>query len=475
MTSRLSARMGSVWAAAAILLPALAVVRQKIWPHDVWWQLAYGRAIATDHAIPHADTFSFTRAGEPFFDQPWLAQLAMYGIERAGGMAALVCAQAAVVACAMGLLVFAGQARTADVGAAARGVLLFALPLSIDNWGVRPQTWALVPFAAFVLVLARWRAGLALHGWVLPLAMLFWVNLHGSFVLGLALVLVHLAGWGVERALGREAPGAGPIVVWGGLAATTTLANPRAHEVYGYVAHLALHPSMARVTEWGDANRMLPFMVVLLVLLVAVSKRRPPTGELIVLVAMAAFGLRAARNAMWVGAIAGVVLAPPLAQWLHFDGSRRVPFGRAVIAFAAVLVVLRSPLGFGAVVLEDTPEAAIPALRAMRDARPRRLFAAEGTGAYLMWAAPEQKTFVDTRIELYPPRHWDAWAEIERAEDAGRVTALLDAQRIDGVLASKSREVALLGFLSGRPAWERRWEDPGWAIFVRAAQSPGLR
>ena len=206
MTSRLAARMGAVWAAAALLIPAFAVVKQPIAPHDVWWQLAYGRAIALEHAVPRTDAFSFTRAGEAFFDQPWLAQLAMYSVERAGGMAALVCVQALVVACAMGLLLLAARARTGDTGAAARGVLFFALPLSLDNWGIRPQTWALVPFAVFVLVLARWRAGRAPMAWLLPIAMLVWVNVHGSFVLGLALVPLGLAGWAAERILRREIP-----------------------------------------------------------------------------------------------------------------------------------------------------------------------------------------------------------------------------------------------------------------------------
>lgn len=468
MTERLAARMGSVWAAAALLVPAFAVVKQPIPPHDVWWQLAYGRAISVEHAVPRVDAFSFTRAGEAFFDQPWLAQLAMYGVVRAGGIAALVCAQALVVACAMGLLVLAARARTEDAGAAARGVLLFALPLSIDNWGLRPQTWALVPFAAYLLVLARWRAGRSSWAvWLLPIAMLAWVNVHGSFVLGLVLVALALGGWGLERALKRDVPSPAPIALGGALAAAATLANPRGLAVYGYVTNLVRHPSLERVVEWGTTSRVLPVVALVMGLLLLASKKRPSVTEIVMLVAMLALGLRGARSAMWVGAVGGVVLAAPLAEWLRFDGARKVPFGRAAIAIGAALVLLRSPLALGRVALEDTPAAAVDALRAMNaEERPARLFASEGSGSYLMWAAPEQKTFVDTRIELFPPSLWDEWVEVERAEDAATVQAILDRYAIDGVLASKEHEGPIARFVEDR-GWERRWQDAGWAIFVR--------
>jgi hypothetical protein len=269
-------------------------------------------------------------------------------------------------------------------------------------------------------------------------------------------------------------PSVAPLAAWGAIAAAATLVNPRGYEVYGYVANLLRHPSMSRVVEWGTTSRVLPFMTLAMGLLVLASKKRPTVTELLVLVAMIALGFQAARSAMWAGAIAAVVLAAPVAEWLRFDGASPMPFGRAIVAVAAILVALRSPLGLGRVVLEDTPVAAVDALRALGDARPKRLFASEGTGSYMMWAAPEQKTFVDTRIELYPPAHWDTWAEIERAEDVDRVVTLLDQNGVDGVLASKEHERALVTFLTDRASWGRRYEDADWVIFARSPP-PGSR
>ena len=43
------------------------------------------------------DYFSYTRAGEPYFDQPWLAQIIMYWIYRIGGAALSIVALAALL------------------------------------------------------------------------------------------------------------------------------------------------------------------------------------------------------------------------------------------------------------------------------------------------------------------------------------------------------------------------------------------
>ena len=96
--------LDQVWVAAALILLALRPLLTPIPPHDFWWHLATGRLMVQQGQIPSVDTFSFTRAGEAFFNQSWLAQLLMYGLYSAGGLPLVLIVQALVVALAYGLL-----------------------------------------------------------------------------------------------------------------------------------------------------------------------------------------------------------------------------------------------------------------------------------------------------------------------------------------------------------------------------------
>ncbi|NNK49055.1 MAG: hypothetical protein HKP01_09305, partial [Gemmatimonadetes bacterium] len=61
-----------VWLAAGLAVVLIRALAWPIVPSDFWWQLAYGRWIVEHGSIPLVDHFSYTRAGEAYFDQPWL-------------------------------------------------------------------------------------------------------------------------------------------------------------------------------------------------------------------------------------------------------------------------------------------------------------------------------------------------------------------------------------------------------------------
>ena len=62
---------------------------------DVHWHIAAGQWILDHQAVPHADPFSFTFAGQPWLAFEWLSQ-AVYGAAHRlagfGGVAAVVTA-----------------------------------------------------------------------------------------------------------------------------------------------------------------------------------------------------------------------------------------------------------------------------------------------------------------------------------------------------------------------------------------------
>lgn len=121
-----------VWIAALFAAILLRTFLMPVPPNDVWWQLAMGRLIVETGGIPTHDVFSFTQAGQPYYDQPWLAQLLMYGLHRVGGVPLLLVVQAALVSLAYAILLRLCVLRT---GAAklSVGLLLLTMPVTATS------------------------------------------------------------------------------------------------------------------------------------------------------------------------------------------------------------------------------------------------------------------------------------------------------------------------------------------------------
>ena len=499
--ARFTLTLNHVWIAAALLLIALRPLLTPIPPNDFWWHLATGRIIAATGAIPTVDSFSYTRAGQPFYDQSWLAQLFMYALHQIGGVSLLIFVQALVIALAYGLLLRLCIRRTGHVRLSVGLVLLTTLPLSATNWFVRPQSYVLPIFAAFLTLLTEYRLGISRRLWLLPLLMALWVNIHGSFVLGLALIGITFAGEVLkilERTKNQEPRTAddspelgsrfsvlGSLAFWGILTAAVILLNPRGFAVLGYVSNLVGSNSVtALVTEWApptirdiDGKIFFAFLIGCGAVFIY-ARRRPDLTDLLLFGTFLWLALGAGRNAVWYGFVATPLLIAQAATLRDAPGAR-VPFAGSaplnglLIGMLTLLVVLALPwikpaLGLppsvGALILDETPVQAVAFLRAQPE-RPKHLFHTEAYGSYLIWAAPEQPVFVDTRIELYS---YEQWRDYINLGQANNTAALIQKYAIDGMLLSTKYQQPLIDAIRADGNWIERYHDKQTSYFTRA-------
>jgi hypothetical protein len=492
-----------VWLAAALILVALRPLLTVIQPNDFWWHLAMGREILAQGGVPVVDSFSFTRAGEPFFNQAWLAQLLMYGLYRAGGLPLVIITQSLVITLAYGLLLRLCLLRTGRLKLCVALLLLVTMPMSFDNWTVRPQSYVFPLFAGFLTVLSEHRLGHASRLWLLPLLMALWVNMHGSFVLGLALIAITMFGELLKptraqnqepRTKNREGGSwflvlGSPLVLWGGLTALATLLNPAGPAVLRYVTNLlGSNQVTTLVTEWAppttrDINGAIFFLAAMVCTAVlAYARRRPDLTDMLLLGAFFWLALGATRNVVWFGFVAMPLLAVQLATLLPEPRARRFAgsavLNGALIGVLALLLVLASPWvkpaldlppAVGRLLAEETPVEAVRALQQLPD-RPRRLFHAMGAGSYLIWAAPEQQVFIDPRIELYPFEQWVDYINLGQANNADALLAKYD---IDGAMLNLKEHELLAEHLRRAAGWELRYEDEHTALFVRVGGFQG--
>jgi hypothetical protein len=458
---------------------------EPVRPEDLWWHLGMGRLILAKHGIPTLDVFSFTRPGAPYFDQPWLSQVFLFAGYHLGGLAALLNFDFVCMLFAEALIVRSSLLRGARLVPAL--LIQFALtPVAIRGWSLRPQALAVPVFAAFVYLLTRWRedarvsvdAGGPLRRrspWPIIPLMIVWANLHGSFPLGIALVLLTLGAEAVDSRKNLDAVAWRPVALTAVGCVGAPLVNPQGSALVGYVATLIRSPSVRIAREWqavtlADAEGDYIFAVLIFTALIAAWKR-PRAGDFVLLFPFVLLELGAVRGGIWLS----FVLGPMLSGWLARSPPRPTadrPWATLAVAGAAILVLLGvpwlkprlSPGRFTELAFEErTPIAAVESVA--NDAhRPERLLHGMAVGSYLIWRLPSQRVFVDPRLEFYPPAQWNDLEALERGE---AIDATLARYHADGFLCTKQRETRLVGALRRRSEFEMRYEDSYFAYFVR--------
>jgi hypothetical protein len=511
--------LDQVWLFAGVAFVALRLLMTPIPPHDFWWHMATGRVIMATGQIPTVDSFSYTQAGEPFYNQSWLAQLLMYGLYELGGAPLLVLVQALMLAAAYGLLLHLSIRQSGRLRLSVGVLLMGTLPASFDNWVVRPQSYSIPLFIIYLYVLTAWRDPRGPRGrglWppllLLPVLGTIWVNLHGSFVLGGALIGLTFVGETLRRWLGGRAeelawatrpvgqaedvlshpprtkvapPPLWHLVLTGLLTGLSWLLNPGGWQVIGYVRNLLGSSQVTQlVIEWApptirEPNGTIFFLFVMAgIVILAYARRRPDPVDMLLAGAFLWLALGAGRNNIWFVAVATPLLTRQLAAWWPEEAEARQPFqgwpalNAALIGVIALMLLLALPWvkpwldlppTVGAVIDAETPVAAVEALRA-DPARPTRIFHAMSAGSYLIWAAPEQPVWADPRIELYPLAQWRDYQQLSSGQN---VEQLIAAYKIDGLLLRKNEQEALLTWAMDRPAeWELRHEDEFTSYFV---------
>jgi tetratricopeptide (TPR) repeat protein len=217
-----------------VLLSALCAGLHTVADYDMGWQLATGRYVVQHHQVTSTDVLSFTSAGKPWVYPPF-AGVVLYLTYCAFGYAGLswFCA----LAC---LAVVAYLVRRGDIGSAVLAML--AVQSIAARTAPRADLFSTVFFAFFLGELWAYHRGTRSRPWLLPVLMLFWVNLHPGFIAGLgaigAYLLIEVADFlFAER---RQAVLLRLRRIWPWLAAcgAATLVNPWGPRIY--VASLTL-------------------------------------------------------------------------------------------------------------------------------------------------------------------------------------------------------------------------------------------
>ena len=486
--------LSDVLALGALLFVLL--VRPHVTGYDVWWHLRTGLLLLGGE-FPRQDPFSYTAAGAPWVLHEWLAEVVMTWLHQRGGETGLALLRAGTAAVTVGVVFTASVRRGVDVllAAALAGI---ALMLTLHAWVLRPLVFTPVAPAVLLLLLDELR--LRRRSWpavAIPAVMLLWVNLHGGFVLGLA--VLGLAT-GLEAARYAVRPGRRTTgnrralltsVAATAAAALATLVNPHGIGALLYPlsylgAGKAQHQTFIAEwlpPAWPDSAGFFVFAACVVAALAARWRRSDPVDVALVavLLGLAATSRRhvvlfvVASLPVLAGALQALVarasgahqgraasLAARSRRMREIEAAPSVHLlglcAGAVIAVALLGGLLpRGPMSGG----PGFPDETLSTLRgAPGDAR---VFAQYRWGGYLLWHLPDRPVFIDGRLDVYPRDVYEQYLDVAHLRPGWR--AALDQHDVRYVLVRPDLPAATLPDLD--PAWTVVSRDPGSVLLAR--------
>jgi hypothetical protein len=466
-----------------LFLGLFAMAARNVTDPDVWWHLKTGQYIAEHKSVPHADPFSYTRAGQPWVAHEWFTELLLYELERVAGWGGLIVVFATIL-CATFLFLYLRCGPHLYIA----GVLtLSAAWATLPLWGVRPQVLSLLLTSLWLLILERSERNPKLLWWTLPLTLL-WVNLHAGFALGLALSALFLTGECVERVLGRsqqDRPRQRTAALVLLLDLLIVPLNPNGLRMFSYPIETLRSAAMQNyIAEWASPNfhhaEYWPFLLVVLGTCAVLSWSRlqiRPRDLLLLVVGLYA-GLSSIRMMPLFVLIAVPLVSQRLGNWPANHARRfRPPHASRTLVNAVIVLCMAIFAGVHIFqVIERQPQAEtqhFPAgAVAFLQTHPHsgRIFNHYDWGGYLIWKLyPSTPVFIDGRADLFGKELLDQFAETYQFKCAWQQTL----QRWGVGTVVVPADSALATGLRSSPGWTVAYEDA--QAIVLTALPPAIR
>lgn len=463
--------------------------------NDTWWQLRTGELIAEQGAIPTTDSFSYTRAGEPwrYPSNAWLSELQLFFIHDNFGPGGLNIWVAAFVTLAF-FFTYLSMSGSLFLKSF---VLVLAVMASGIYWAARPYMVSFVLAAVFLWILEDFRWGRRYRLVWVPALMILWVNSHPGFAIGFLLLGVYLVDeglrWAVARYrstgkllnVSRDRLSSLGLVALGALIAACI--NPAGPAVFAFPFEtISLGAVQVSIAEWQSPDfhtlQAQPFawLFVLLIAVLGAARRPLALSDFLLVAGFGFMGLMAVRNVPLFALAAPVVLTRHAEPWLQELGKnlrRKKPrtlrpapawlpwLNVAIVMLVALAVLARVTLVYPAHANARALPAKLPVGAVeyiQRQQLPGRLFNSYNWGGYLLWTLRDYPVFLDGRTDLYADGVFAEWLDAVSAKPGWQDT--LDKWQARLVLIEPGWPLAHVLASEG---WQLLYEDEISVLYGR--------
>jgi hypothetical protein len=395
---------------------------------DFWWHLKMGEVILSSGSIPRIDIFSFTAAGKTFIVQNWLSEIILFLIYKLGHFPLLIFFNTLLLVAALLPIYYLCRISSTRFWPPLLSTTLVALCMLAN---LRPQNFSFLFFSLFYVLLDDYRFKRRDLLWLMPVLMIFWVNLHGGFILGLFLSGLYLASGFVSKLFNQAHKNMldGKLAVIQILCIFATFVNPEGLGIYKYIYTVLRDPSSQKfVVEWlpptintiqGALLFFLPFFVVTFVLIF--TRRRIDLIDISIYFLFSILGFSATRNSIYfllaIGPIISRYMPINADSALNSDREKDNPHGpmrrqsqhgflNIIIACAALVALgINSPWVRSNVFKKSLlePKTPVGAMNYIDEHSLKgNIFHPQIYGDYLIWRLwPKQRSFFDGRVHLF--------------------------------------------------------------------------
>ncbi len=482
---------------SALVFTPLAV--KLLGDAGIGWHIRNGQQILSTHAIPRFDPFSF-RYGQPWYAWEWLYDVVVGRLDAWWGLNGVVWLTAVVIATVFACTFRLAVARGTNL-VPALVLTLLAMSASMIHALARPHvlSW-LFTLAWFWILDSTEQSGVrgrrARWLWALPPSMMLWVNVHGGFLIGFALLGIYWLGafWTwvatretcLEDSLEKIASGkrVRQLAGVGLFSIAASFINPYGWKLHAHIySYLSNRFLMDHIEEFqspnfhGIAQKCFLALLLIAIAVLATCSRRLRLSEILIVLFAVYTGLYASRN-IPVSSILLVLIVGPLLPSLEawgfakrmsaVDSNLRGHFWPIVATLAALLIAANggrlgsTPLMNAHFDSHRMPVGAVNFLE--RGGVKVPVLSPDYWGGYLIYRLyPPHKVVVDDRHDFYGEeflRSYLAMVHVEPGWDE-----FLKQHQIGYLLLPRS--AALTAVIGSRPEWKQIYSDDVAIVFRR--------
>ena len=451
-----------------------------------------GNLILQTQRVPATDIFSFRTTGHPSFPHEWLSQVIFATTYDWLGLDGIVLLTALVIMLTWGIVYYRALRKSKSFFVA---LLLIALGVAASQIHVlpRPHVFTYLLTAIWVILVESIEENKTRSWWLLPFVMLLWVNLHGMFVLGIAILGIYLVGDFLDHPSTSwfRTNTARPLLIATALSVMATFFSPSGPKIWEAIALLGSNAYItSKIPEYQSPNFHLPetwpFVVLLLLTMIGFARRTEKLSwkEILLVSSFTAIALYTSRMIPLFAIIVTSIAAKTVADWLREDYSQssffkteeniyRINSASNGLIWIFVIVLLAALLLKSGKTLDPQGEGNVFDKRffpvegvswLQTHAQNGHMFNEFDWGGYLLlnlW--PKQQIFMDGHTHIYGEaltREYEqviiqgnGWEEILNKYDVKWIII-----RVNTSLANK---------LSSSAGWTTAYKDKTAIIFVR--------
>ncbi len=444
---------------------------------DFWVHMRLGEDVLATGEWPYVDSYSATASGRPYIAFEWGSGVIFAWLHSIGSFAPTLLRPLLTVS-TIALMYFALPKSRRGFVLTIPFLLLCTYVIAF-RFVVRPHLFSLLFFSALLFALARWQRKPRLREllWLPPLFAL-WVNLHGAFMLGLAIIGAIAGTLALSRLLKRTEPGTVPewrqIWALGAILVACTLAtllNPYGLELARYPFTLTEENQFFKefITEWKSpfsrtlrVGRAISFycwlgMLVLLWGGIVGTLRRRSLTEIGLALLVTVLSFRANRFLPYTAIVAFPIL---VGSWevLLKSRLRRRPVLEIVATLLLIFTAVahgftlgkqKRALGWGYGTVLPHQETAWIKKKGLSGV----LFNDQMNDGDLVIhdLGPAIRPVMDARVDVYGEKLYLEWRECKRSEAS--FIAYLDKHSVNLALLSR-QAIPLIKVLERRKNWQ---------------------